>query len=175
MLKNQIMKIIIALLLSLSTLIGFAQVKMPDCKEIEYWIKEVELKFKNTPLTMKDGTITSSRKMKGSGLTKFMIEKEMGLHSVFQEIPFNSENDAALAIENYSKILKACTLKLGFTVDPESAMRDTTKGLEMIKYKRNSKSTFYSIMVTVDYIFDDKTEKWTMLIAVVRSSGGGAG
>jgi hypothetical protein len=169
------MKIFISLLFSISTLIGFAQVQMPDCKEIEYWIKEVELKFKNTPLTTKDGIITSSRKMKASGSTKFMVEKEMNLYAVMHDIPFSNENDAALATENYSKILKACTIKLGFSVDSESAMRDATKGIEMIKYKSNSKGASYSIKVNVDHIFDDESQKWVMLIAVVRSSGGGAG
>lgn len=169
------MKIIIALLLSISTLIGTAQVQMPDCKEIEYWIKEVELKFKNTPLTTKDGTIISPRKMKGSGSTKFMIEKEMNLYAVMHDIHFSNENDAALATESYSKIIKACTEKIGFSVDVISSINDASKGIKMIKYKSNSKVASYSIMVTVDHIFDDESQKWTMLIAVVRSSGGGAG
>lgn len=168
-------KIFISLLFSISTLVSFAQVQIPDCKEIEFWIKEVEQKLKNITLTTKDGIIHSSRKVKASGSTKFMIEKEMSLYSVFQEIPFNSENDVALATESYSTILKTCTINLGFSVNPESTMRDATKGTEMIKYKSNSKGASYSIMVTVDYIFDDETEKWTMLITIVRSSGGGAG
>jgi hypothetical protein len=165
------MKIIIALLFSISTLIGFAQVQMPDCEEIEYWLKEVELKFKNTALTNDNGIINSSKKMKGSGTTKFVIDTAMKLYVVHQSMYFENEKEAAAVTDSLATMLKTCTNKKGFEVDAATAMNDLMKGVQMSKYKIKMGSDIYNLFTVVNYFFDDSAEKWVMIIEVVRLDG----
>ncbi len=151
-----------------------AQTILPDCTEVNFWIKAVETDFKKIKLVKKDEVLSSSRVMKGSGKSSFTKDDEISLCNITSTYTVKSEAEAAKIKETFQATLNSCLTSKGYSPDANMAMQDDDHNFTLVKWHANDNG-IYNIYVSVDYKLNE-SKQWELKISITKSNAGaGAG